>query len=220
MKQLGLAVHNFHDSRKEFPPGTCADVAPWKTAGMPDANYGSNWKMHIMPYVEQNALYEAWQFHGQSGYNNATNYSANGFIYDVMYTVHRCPSTIFPAFSTRWHHGMYTCYTAIAGSAGDRGVYSGGGSNIVSEHGVFGPRTQVKMGEITDGTSNTMMVGEQSNHLRDANNDVILGNAYGGSVGIAVTATGRTRGPSAVRFPATASSTTSLRFAIRSTRSP
>lgn len=60
----------------------------------------------------------------------------------------------------------------------------------MSDHGVLGARSKVRIGDITDGTSNTVMVGEQGNELRDANNKVILGNAYGGSVGISVTAMG------------------------------
>ena len=54
---------------------------------------------------------------------------------------------------------------------------------------MFG-NSQVKMGQITDGTSNTIMVAEQSNHLRDANNQVILGGTFGGASPIAVTSQG------------------------------
>src|SRR5262249_3885472 len=40
------------------------------------------------------------------------------------------------------------------------------------------------------GTSNTIMVGEQSNHFRDANNQIVLGKTYGGASPIAVTSQG------------------------------
>jgi len=48
----------------------------------------------------------------------------------------------------------------------------------------------VKLLQITDGTSNTMMVGEQSNHLRNSANQIVLGGNYGGPAPIAVTRAG------------------------------
>src|SRR5207247_8289255 len=43
LKQIGLGIHNYHDTLKRFPPGASADKAPWKTpATAPDANWGSS----------------------------------------------------------------------------------------------------------------------------------------------------------------------------------
>jgi prepilin-type processing-associated H-X9-DG protein len=92
---------------------------------------------------------------------------------------------------------MYTTYVAISGSTLDTGLATFA-TNIVSEQGVLIHRYQaagmlntgVGMHSVTDGTSNTIMVGEQSNHLRDANNVVILGASYGGPGPIAVTSAG------------------------------
>jgi prepilin-type N-terminal cleavage/methylation domain-containing protein/prepilin-type processing-associated H-X9-DG protein len=178
LKQLGLALHNHHDIKQKFPPGTPPDTDPWKASGTADANYGSNWKIQILPFIEQTGLYNKWQFYGGSGYYNAQNLA---LLYNYMISVYRCPSTVFPDFSTRAHHGMYTSYTAVAGSVTDisPAAYTVSPSNIVSDHGILGYKSQVKMAEITDGTSNTILVGEQSNHLRDANNDIILGSSYG-----------------------------------------
>src|SRR5262249_49890805 len=50
--------------------------------------------------------------------------------------------------------------------------------------------SSVRMDQITDGTSNTIMVGEQSNHLRDANGGIVLGATYGGPTGVAITSAG------------------------------
>src|SRR3989449_4395702 len=61
LKQLGLALHGYHDGRKVFPPGATADIAPWKTPlangnTAPDANWGSSWMLFVLPYIEQTSL--------------------------------------------------------------------------------------------------------------------------------------------------------------------
>ena len=50
--------------------------------------------------------------------------------------------------------------------------------------------SRVKLANITDGTSNTIMVGEQSNHMRNAKDEIILGGTWGGSGRVAVTCAG------------------------------
>src|SRR5947209_1460040 len=49
LKQLALAVHNYHSARGTFPPDTCFTYDPT----------GPNWSWlaNILPYVEQDALY-------------------------------------------------------------------------------------------------------------------------------------------------------------------
>lgn len=53
LKQLGLAVHNFHDIRNEMPPATI------RTAADGTGNYAS-WAVYIMPYLEANSLYDVF----------------------------------------------------------------------------------------------------------------------------------------------------------------
>ena len=107
-----------------------------------------------------------------------------------MLNVHRCPSSNVPAFSQRGYQHMYASYCAVAGSVNDLNAYSVNCGGIVSDHGIMGRLATTKISNVTDGTSNTVLLGEQSNDLRDANNNVVLGNTYGGPVGISITAMG------------------------------
>lgn len=59
-KQLALAVHNFHDANKVMPP--YFGIFPWKGANTSDTNthtiYGG-WFAELLPYVDQQPLYDA-----------------------------------------------------------------------------------------------------------------------------------------------------------------
>jgi prepilin-type N-terminal cleavage/methylation domain-containing protein len=76
LKNLALALHNYHDSHKVFPPGQIVtrwvgDLTPQgrravdpfeptnfnQTLGL----HGTSWMYHILPYIEQSALYAQWR---------------------------------------------------------------------------------------------------------------------------------------------------------------
>jgi prepilin-type N-terminal cleavage/methylation domain-containing protein/prepilin-type processing-associated H-X9-DG protein len=200
LHQIGIALANYHESNGAFPPSATPDIVPWKSpTTAADADWGSSWMVFLLPYLEQANVGGSWQFSGQSGWKNAND---NGLIKGLVIPPYRCPSSVLPdrnpyAAILPGAGGigtMYTSYVAISGSATDIGVRTFG-SNIVSDKGVLIWQSKtaiikVRVTDITDGASTTMMVGEQSNHLRNANNGIILGATYGGASQIAVTSQG------------------------------
>ncbi len=78
LKQLGLALQNYHDARKIFPPG-----ALWNSgsANMPQTTLGPNWIIMIMPFMEEK--------------NTLTLYNTKAYITDGSNYVFR--STVIPA---------------------------------------------------------------------------------------------------------------------------
>ncbi len=57
LKQLGLAIHNFHDVFGVMPTAGSADGRPLSGGPWPNSGEGTNWQCHIMPFVEQANLY-------------------------------------------------------------------------------------------------------------------------------------------------------------------
>ena len=173
LKQIAIALHGFHDTFKRLPPGATGDYTPW---GSGNNDWGSSWKVFILPYIEQNAIFSKWQFSGSSGYTNGNN---QPMVSGNTISVYRCPSSVMPAMYSNMANGggwnqMFTSYVGIAGASNDPAAW-GVGPGTNSAAGILFAYSKVTMVSITDGTSNTMFVGEQSDQLRDANNQPVQG---------------------------------------------
>src|SRR4051794_10705967 len=58
LKQIGLAIHNYHDAQGTFPPGSWLDLTK-ATATISNRSH-SNWAVEILPYIEQGAIHLAY----------------------------------------------------------------------------------------------------------------------------------------------------------------
>jgi len=126
LKQMALAVHNFHDTKKYLPHGGGADLPPWGTAT--GGGWGSSWLVRILPFMEQNPMYEQFRFTGNQpngtgsstsgwGSPNATNNCivASKIVIDAYY----CPSSQLEKFCNNPHNAgpiMAPTYVGIAGA--------------------------------------------------------------------------------------------------------
>src|SRR5262245_30406644 len=54
LKQLAIAVHNFHDTRGRIPPGGAVDQTPEFGTHPTGTAWGSSWFVYILPFAEQN----------------------------------------------------------------------------------------------------------------------------------------------------------------------
>lgn len=85
LRQLGIALHSYHDDHQSLPPGSC--VLP---VGAPQQT-GWGWGAFILPDVEQAPLYDLIDF------NHGTLVGSNGALVGTPLPVFKCPSDIGPA---------------------------------------------------------------------------------------------------------------------------
>ena len=194
LKQLGLALHNFHDTFNRFPAGCMPDLNGGQTdpgqgaiAGVQQA-WGSSWKVHILPYIDQAPIYTRWQFLNNSGYVNGNNMSTTTpLVHGLTISAYRCPASLLPEkYGSSNNNGaiqMFTTYTGTSGAATNSGTlnvnpfnqFSTGGGGWVSGNGTLFPNSRTNMKDLADGTSNVFIVHEESDHQRDANGAIITG---------------------------------------------
>jgi prepilin-type N-terminal cleavage/methylation domain-containing protein/prepilin-type processing-associated H-X9-DG protein len=154
LKQVGLALHNYHDTANSFPPGYVSD----HDADGNDTGPGWGWASFILPQMEQQNLYNAIQL------TQNVEAAANGGARVRPVKSYVCPSDSVP---TTWTAMKYDpagnplgpiCDVASASYVGVFGVTEPG----VDGEGVFFRNSKVRIADITDGTSQTLMVGERS----------------------------------------------------------
>src|SRR5688500_3602872 len=91
LKQIGLALHSFHDVKKHFPPGNITD------GNLGQQNHG-NWAIYILPFLEQEALYDQYNDAGGLGYEYSytpdvyNQNNANRAACSKLVETYTCPS--------------------------------------------------------------------------------------------------------------------------------
>jgi prepilin-type N-terminal cleavage/methylation domain-containing protein len=176
LKQLGLAVHNYEGSFQGLPPGI---VQTSSTAFIPDlveygTQTGTTWSYAnhsffsvMLPYIEQDNVLKA----ATAGYNLKQNWNstANQPVTAIRIPTFECPSnpsnkivnnasspTFLPAVSDYWPITRGNNNAAVWTALG----MGFPGTNEVN--GVLTANARTKFAAITDGLSNTLMIGESS----------------------------------------------------------
>jgi prepilin-type N-terminal cleavage/methylation domain-containing protein len=170
LKQHGLALLNYESTHKRFPAG----YTDYFNSNPVGRDGGWSWMSAVLPFMEQNALFQSLDF-------NRAPYGTPGTVSDaagrnnaaaaVPLPMFRCPSDIAPptrAINAASPGGTgtiaVTSYCAMLGPFdGERCQNIGGLMQPATRNiGVFVVNVQRKIGDLTDGTSNVFMVGEVS----------------------------------------------------------
>jgi len=148
LKQIGLALHSYHDANNGLPPAYQAT----------STNPGWGWASMILPFVEQGNLYRNMgvnQVVFGGGATTVTPANVPGGWSQTKLNVFRCPSDPAPDTNPdRWDHGMSN-YRAFAGPTTYPYFYENQDMG-----GVMYQNSRTRFTDITDGTSNTLAVGE------------------------------------------------------------
>jgi prepilin-type processing-associated H-X9-DG protein len=157
LKQLGIALHAYHDTNNGFPP---AYIYP-PTAADP---YVHAWGTLILPYIEQGPLFQQYNM------NQHAFLAPNTTVILNQLKTFQCPSTPTQDRVNSTPAGVVAGLPAYQSACSDYGATSGvlgslwdiivGPPAGGDRHGVIRANMRHKMLAISDGTSNTIMVGE------------------------------------------------------------
>lgn len=181
MKQIGLALHNYHDVFSTLPPGS---ITLLNASGTTYNGHGWTWHASILPYIDQAPLYNQIQGPDSSGMGSESGGSTSAkqrLAGRTFIAVFRCPSQ--PDASRGPQKDLYATSNyngnmgTLIGSSGDN-CYSGGVTDAagmvapggcMNADGVFFIGSNVTFRDVTDGLSNTIFVSEVIDSGGDAN---------------------------------------------------
>jgi len=178
LKQMGLALHNYHSTFGTFPPGIVSilDDPNWtyqrgNTNSFPSER-GPGWSFFalLLPYIEQAAI------HNEIDFNAPIASPQNTDARRRSPSIYLCPSDTSPRVIqvTTCGSPPATSSTPVllteAGVCSYVGSLGGGNSTDVNYgayenqpfNGVFHRNSRVRVADVTDGTSNTIGIGERS----------------------------------------------------------
>ncbi len=155
LKQIGLALHNYHEQANTFPPGWCGvgDDTP-EDAFITGTTSAYSWATAILGRFESGSLGRRMNFKGS--HQSATNDKS---VQSIL-TSFRCPSDVGDS-------QLQNTTGRLQGTSNYPGSFGVGiPENVPATdprrcQGLFGPNSRVRIRDIKDGTTNTIAVGER-----------------------------------------------------------
>jgi prepilin-type N-terminal cleavage/methylation domain-containing protein/prepilin-type processing-associated H-X9-DG protein len=151
LHQIGLACHMCHDAHQAFPPGYQA------TAPYPDTTPGWGWASFLLPYLEQANL------HGTIDFSLPVEHPKNAEAIKTPLSVFLCPADLVPVTEFLVTNATYDPVATLAPCS-----YAATVGNDASDadgltgNGVFYRNSRTRIADITDGTSNTTLIGDRA----------------------------------------------------------
>ena len=184
LKQIGLALHNYHDVHNVFPyatenPGTC--LMPGTPSPLVTNHTG--W-LQLLPFLEQGSLYDQFDFNAATGMRNDGGgmlttpdaiVSGNAALAENIVRTLLCPSDnggdVLVNASTAYGSGTAgsarTSYGFSVTNAHDTGGCNLWVSESKGSRAMFGLNSNCKFRDIKDGTSNSVAVCETTLDVDD-----------------------------------------------------
>lgn len=167
LKQLGLALHNYHDTHQRLPPGGIHN-RDGHGASASSSSWGPSWIVMTLPYFDQGPLYNTYNFsldRARDGINQT--------VVNVELAALKCPSD--GTEKPKWSNSVPFARGNYAANNGISNAFSRSNFDIKRERGPFSMARVygARMSDIEDGTSNTLLLaeliaGERSGDVRGA----------------------------------------------------
>ncbi len=164
LKQLGLALHNYHDAVLKFPPAILT-----KYVGTAMSSTCCAWGAFVLPYMEQQSLYDTVRPGEGSIYSAVNDDPVRRQAMQTPIATHNCPSDIIKENGTNpcrmFDSYEIACSNYVGNNSSDEFVASDNGDWA----GLFVQDQSLRLGDVLDGTSNTIALGERAWQFRDNN---------------------------------------------------
>tara|TARA_R110002095_G_C4220572_1_gene236993 strand:+ start:74 stop:1000 length:927 start_codon:yes stop_codon:yes gene_type:complete len=156
LKQIGLALHNYHDIHRTFPPGWVARGTAWGNTycNANGANHQAPWTVMILPLLDQTNLYSKFDLGGLFSSSDGQVPTTPNGQHLVRISGYQCPSD--PATSTFPQH---LDYMGVQGG-GTPDCSNDSGKRAFNRNGTLFANSAVRMRDLIDGSSNVLVVGE------------------------------------------------------------
>jgi prepilin-type N-terminal cleavage/methylation domain-containing protein len=175
LKQMGVALHNYHEVAGQFP-AALLNSGRYTTGNAKNGQTRNTtgWTM-LLPYIDETARYDQWNFDSGSSSSNpraggtAPDSTVNAPLWTTVPKTFMCPSHPDSGTKSTFRPGTGTFYsrndatrTSYLFSTGVYTDYNAnyGAYNSATRQGAFGNNGGAKFKQITDGTSNSIAVGE------------------------------------------------------------
>ena len=160
MKQIALAYHDYESINKVFPPAYISDQT--KPAG---------WGIYLLPYLDQGSLFQLYNFNAPFFYTYLPFGIDNQSVVNAQLKVFQCPMVpvrtdpysytfTFPGFPSFTWQASPSDYSPVSGVNQYLSTYLGLGLSDSQLLGVLQPDVGTRFNQITDGTSNTILIAE------------------------------------------------------------
>lgn len=185
LKQIGLALHNYHEMANAFPPGW---IGVDRATGRHDfeAHNGFGWGIMILPHLDQTPLFR--KFNKNLSLTDAVNVP---LLLEVL-PAFRCPSDTADDVWDVPEEGNPANILATVSSSNyvaswgttELDTACTAGSPCRSD-GVFSLNSRTRFRDLKDGSSNTFFVGERRHNTQLDYNSTWVGNISGGEEALA-----------------------------------
>jgi prepilin-type N-terminal cleavage/methylation domain-containing protein/prepilin-type processing-associated H-X9-DG protein len=175
LKQIGLALHSYHDTNKFLPPGYIdVNTNPLSTPDN-DLGPGWGWAAFVLPYLEQGTVYN------QINFKVAVGTGVNAQVSQLPLSIYQCPSDAYQQTIAVYDSSFTNPIAMVAhgnyvGCNGWEECFNGAGGNPqpgsgadglaglfgFAGRGAFYRNSHTRFAEVTDGLSGTIFAGERS----------------------------------------------------------
>jgi prepilin-type N-terminal cleavage/methylation domain-containing protein len=180
LKQIGLALHGFHDANSRLPPAFATTETPgnvnWRSLPQTPGFFEPGWSffVFILPFVEEDTLFK--QLNLSLPIMAPANAAARRE--SALVSLYVCPSDTAPKLVDVRDFGPSSSAVALSGDGTvitQAPVSSYAGLIGTSDHenngafdGVFFRNSRIRLSQITDGTSKTLCIGERMSRMAEA----------------------------------------------------